>query len=381
MVRRLREAGYVIPIIPLLVGGQAIIWLTWPYHAGGALAGFGATVVVCMFWRLFMQDAAAARSTPAGSSSNYLRDVSATLFLAAWVPLFASFGALLVYAARRLRAGVLPDGRRRGSDIGGYAVGALFGKHPMVPAISPKKSWEGFAGSLVFGITAAILTATFLAGKPAWVGALLGLILVLTCTLGDLVESQVKRDLGIKDMGRLLPGHGGLMDRLDGVLPSAVRPGPCSHCCPALRADTGQVMVQQLVFEEPRAGKPPRHLADLDAEGRASAVAELGLPAFRAKQLAHQYYGRLIADPRQMTDLPAAVRDVIAEAMFPNLLTAAREISCDAGQTRKTLWRRRRWHHLRIGADALPAAQHRVYLLAGRLRHGVPVLRHRPGRA
>jgi 23S rRNA (adenine2503-C2)-methyltransferase len=98
-------------------------------------------------------------------------------------------------------------------------------------------------------------------------------------------------------------------------------------------------MVQQLVFTEPRRGRPPRHLADLDEQGRASAVAELGLPAFRAKQLAHQYYGRLIADPRQMTDLPAAIRDAVAESMFPNLLTAARDITCDAGQTRKTLWR------------------------------------------
>src|ERR1700756_2501285 len=98
-------------------------------------------------------------------------------------------------------------------------------------------------------------------------------------------------------------------------------------------------MVQELIFDEPRPSRPPRHLADLDAAGRASAVAELGLPAFRAKQLAHQYYGRLIADPRQMTDLPAAVRDLIAEAMFPNLLTAATEVTCDAGQTRKTLWR------------------------------------------
>src|SRR6266705_3581437 len=98
-------------------------------------------------------------------------------------------------------------------------------------------------------------------------------------------------------------------------------------------------MVQELVFEAPRRGKPPRHLADLDAAGRACAVAELGLPAFRAKQLAHQYYGRLIADPRQMTDLPASVRDLIAETMFPNLLTVATEITCDAGQTRKTLWR------------------------------------------
>lgn len=220
VVRRLREAGYVIAVIPLLVGGQVTVWLTWPFHAAGALAGFGGTVVICNVWRLFMQDPS--RSDAAGSSSNYLRDASATVFLAAWVPLFASFGVLLVYPH---------DGAGRvfclmitvvASDTGGYAIGALFGKHPMVPAISPKKSWEGFCGSLVFGISAAILTATLLAGKPAWIGALLGLILVLTCTLGDLVESQVKRDLGIKDMGRLLPGHGGLMDRLDGVLPSAV---------------------------------------------------------------------------------------------------------------------------------------------------------------
>jgi CDP-diglyceride synthetase len=223
VVRRLREAGYIIPVIPLLIGGQVTVWLTWPYHAAGALAGFGATVVVCMVWRLFMQDNSKRPEPFAGSpSANYLRDASATVFLAAWVPLFASFAALLVYPK---------DGAGRvfclmitvvASDVGGYAIGVLLGKHPMVPAISPKKSWEGFVGSLVCGITAAVLTATFLAGKPPWIGAVLGVVLVLTCTLGDLVESQVKRDLGIKDMGRLLPGHGGLMDRLDGVLPSAV---------------------------------------------------------------------------------------------------------------------------------------------------------------
>ncbi|HWF30386.1 MAG TPA: phosphatidate cytidylyltransferase [Mycobacterium sp.] len=225
VVRRLREAGYVIPVIPLLIGGQVTVWLTWPFGARGALAGFGAMVVVCMFWRLFMHDESRHHDPAAGPPppSNYLRDASATIFLAAWVPLFASFAALLVYHPK--------EGAGRvfclmmtvvASDVGGYAVGVLFGKHPMVPAISPKKSWEGLAGSLVCGITAAILTATFLAGKSIWIGALLGLVLVLTSTLGDLVESQVKRDLGIKDMGRLLPGHGGLMDRLDGVLPSAV---------------------------------------------------------------------------------------------------------------------------------------------------------------
>jgi 23S rRNA (adenine2503-C2)-methyltransferase len=98
-------------------------------------------------------------------------------------------------------------------------------------------------------------------------------------------------------------------------------------------------MKQQLVFEAPRRALPPRHLADLDEAECVDAVAALGLPPFRAKQLAHQYYGRLIADPQQMTDLPAAVRGQVADALFPNLLTATREITCDAGQTRKTLWR------------------------------------------
>ena len=98
-------------------------------------------------------------------------------------------------------------------------------------------------------------------------------------------------------------------------------------------------MKQQLIFEAPKRALPPRHFADLDDTARAAAVTELGLPAFRAKQLAQQYYGRLIADPRQMTDLPAGVRAQVAETLFPGLLTVAKQIECDAGETRKTLWR------------------------------------------
>ncbi|OAN39677.1 23S rRNA (adenine(2503)-C(2))-methyltransferase RlmN [Mycolicibacterium iranicum] len=94
-----------------------------------------------------------------------------------------------------------------------------------------------------------------------------------------------------------------------------------------------------LVFDAPRRAMPPRHFADLDEAGRTAAVGELGLPAFRAKQLANQYYGRLIADPAQMTDLPAAMREQIGQALFPTLFTAMREIECDAGDTRKVLWR------------------------------------------
>lgn len=214
VVRRLREGGFAIPAVPLLIGGQAMIWLTWPWGTAGALGAFGATVLVCLVWRLLSQGL---KSAP----ENYLRDVAVTVFLAAWIPLCGAFGALLIYPDdgwARVFCLLLPVVF---SDIGGYTAGVLFGKHTMVPAISPKKSWEGFAGSLVAGTAAAVVAVTFLLDKPAWVGIPLGIFLVITGTLGDLVESQVKRDLGIKDMGTLLPGHGGIMDRADSILPSA----------------------------------------------------------------------------------------------------------------------------------------------------------------
>ena len=106
----------------------------------------------------------------------------------------------------------------RDSDIGGYAAGVLFGRHPMAPVISPKKSWEGFAGSVVFCLAAGWALVVYLLDGDWWVGLLLGLIAVVMATLGDLCESVIKRDLGIKDMSQVIPGHGGLMDRLDSLL-------------------------------------------------------------------------------------------------------------------------------------------------------------------
>jgi phosphatidate cytidylyltransferase len=215
VVRRLREAGYALPVIPLLVGSLAMIWLTWPYGPAGLLGAYGATIVVCMVWRLVGQGLGE-------QPVNYLRDISAAVLLATWVPLFAGFSALLIFqdhGGERVFTVIVTVVF---ADIGGYVAGVLFGKHLMVPAISPKKSWEGLGGSLLFGITAAVLSVAFLMDKPAWVGVPLGLMLVITGVLGDLVESQVKRDLGIKDMGTVLPGHGGIMDRIDAMLPSAV---------------------------------------------------------------------------------------------------------------------------------------------------------------
>jgi phosphatidate cytidylyltransferase len=205
-----RGAGLEVARWPVLAGGQAMVWLSWPFGRDGVLTAFVVTILVCLLWRF------------RGGVEGYLRDTTASVFTAAYVPLFASFAAMLVVPA---------DGSARvlcfmilviSSDTGGYIAGVLFGKHPMSPTISPKKSWEGFCGSLVAGVVAGALTVHFVLDGQVWQGVLFGAAIVATATLGDLVESVIKRDLGIKDMGTLLPGHGGLMDRMDSLLPSAV---------------------------------------------------------------------------------------------------------------------------------------------------------------
>jgi phosphatidate cytidylyltransferase len=207
----LKRGGNInVALWPVLVGGQAMVWLSWPFEREGVIAGFVLTVLACMVWRF------------RGGIDGYLRDLSASVLTAAYVPLLASFAAMLVVPA---------DGVSRvlcflilvvSSDTGGFVAGVFFGKHPMAKVISPKKSWEGFAGSMTAGIVAGVLTLTLMLDGQWWQGALFGAALVCTATIGDLVESLIKRDLKIKDMGQLLPGHGGLMDRLDSLLPAAV---------------------------------------------------------------------------------------------------------------------------------------------------------------
>ncbi len=146
------------------------------------------------------------------------RAVIAGVFVLMWVPFFISFALLLLH---------LPEGKERllvllilvvSNDTFGYIVGVLFGKHPMAPTVSPKKSWEGMAGSLVGSALVGMLCAVTLLGAPWWFGAILAVAVVIAATAGDLAESMVKRELGIKDMSRLLPGHGGVMDRLDSMV-------------------------------------------------------------------------------------------------------------------------------------------------------------------
>ena len=211
---RLREAAVLVPRIPLILGGQAIIWSAWPWGTTGVLSATAGTVLVCMVWLLLQQGL---RSAP----KNYLRELSVTVLVACWLPLLASFAVLMVLEDNGPERVLVFLIAVVCSDVGGYVAGVLFGKHRRAPAISPKKSWEGLAGSLLFCVIGSLLTVTLILGANSLIGVLLGVVLVVSGTLGDLIESQVKRDLRIKDMGTLLPGHGGIMDRLDSLLPSA----------------------------------------------------------------------------------------------------------------------------------------------------------------
>ena len=218
VLSRLREAGYRQPRTLLLLLGQAMLWVSAPFGVQGLVSCFAFSVLFLMFYRLF-------HNGRHQKPENYLRDTAVGVFVLAWIPLFGSFAALISLVEDRGSSGSLYILTFMigvvASDVGGYCAGVMFGSHPMAPAVSPNKSWEGFAGSVIFGLTTGVLVVTYLLDRPWWMGVLLGVALVICATMGDLVESQFKRELGIKDMSALLPGHGGIMDRLDGVLPAA----------------------------------------------------------------------------------------------------------------------------------------------------------------
>ena len=194
---------------PVMAGGVLMVLVAYFFGAPALVTATAVTALVTMLWRL------------RGGIAGYVMDTTAAVFTIMYVPFLGSFVALLLAEDRGAAAIVTFILVTIASDIGGYAVGVLAGKHPMAPVISPKKSWEGFAGSAVSCVVAGWLTVTYLLDGDWWVGVALGLIAVVMATLGDLCESVIKRDLGIKDMSQIVPGHGGLMDRLDSLLATA----------------------------------------------------------------------------------------------------------------------------------------------------------------
>jgi phosphatidate cytidylyltransferase len=204
-----RSGGITIPREPVMVGGVATVLLAFLFGATALVTATAITCLATMLWRL------------RGGVDGYVRDTTAAVFTVIYVPLLGGFVALLLAGPRGALAIVTFVVVTIASDIGGYAVGVLAGRHPMAPVISPKKSWEGFAGSAAACVVAGWALVVFALDGQWWVGVLLGLVTVVVATLGDLCESVIKRDLKIKDMSQIVPGHGGLMDRLDSLLATA----------------------------------------------------------------------------------------------------------------------------------------------------------------
>ncbi|MGW7046113.1 phosphatidate cytidylyltransferase [Streptomyces avermitilis] len=211
LTSRLEERkGIKAPLVPLAVGGAAMVVAGYVRGAEGAWVAMALTALAVLVWRM--------TEPPEG----YLRDVTAGVFAAFYVPFLATFVAMMLTA---------DDGPRRVltfllltvvSDTGAYAIGWRFGKHRLAPRISPGKTREGLVGAVTFAMVAGALCMEFLIDDGSWwQGLVLGFAVAASATLGDLGESMIKRDLGIKDMGTLLPGHGGIMDRLDSLLPTA----------------------------------------------------------------------------------------------------------------------------------------------------------------
>jgi phosphatidate cytidylyltransferase len=204
--RAIGHSGAHPPLVPLMIGGVAMCGLAWFEGPDSLAVGLLVTVLATMVWRL--------ADGPAG----YQRDIAAATLVAVYVPFLGGFAALLVAPEDGAKRVLVTIAAVVLSDTGGYVAGVFLGKHAMAPTISPKKSWEGLGGSLVAtGLGGAVLLY-YLFNVAPWWGVLFGLALSVAAVVGDLAESMLKRDLGVKDMSSLLPGHGGVMDRLDSVL-------------------------------------------------------------------------------------------------------------------------------------------------------------------
>ena len=202
-------AGIRIPEIPLALGAVAMPWAAYDGGTDALLVAFALTAVGVVVWRV------------AEGPDGFVRDATAGLFTVVYVPFLAGFAALLDRpddGAGRVATFVILTVC---NDVGGYTTGSKLGKHPMAPKISPKKSWEGFAGSVGTCMLAGAVCMETLVDGHWWQGLVLGVAAAIASTVGDLGESVLKRDIGVKDMGNLLPGHGGLMDRLDSLLVNA----------------------------------------------------------------------------------------------------------------------------------------------------------------
>ena len=205
----LRSKGIHVARTPVYIATAAIPGAAYLWGLEAQLAATGIAILAVMMWRLRR------------GAQGFVADISVSVMLVAYLPFMAAFLMLTLSADNgpwRVFVFILLT---VSNDIAGYAVGVLFGKHPIAPQISPKKSWEGLFGSVVLQSVVGIMAFIYIFDAPWWQGLIAGVVLTVSATGGDFIESAVKRDLGVKDMGTVVPGHGGIMDRLDSLVPNA----------------------------------------------------------------------------------------------------------------------------------------------------------------
>ena len=205
----LRSKGIHVARTPVYIATAAIPSVAYLWGLQAQLAATGIAILAVMLWRLRR------------GAQGYVADISVSVMLVAYLPFLAAFLMLTLSADNgpwRVFVFILLT---VSNDIGGYAVGVFFGKHAIAPQISPKKSWEGLFGSVVLQSIVGIVAFIYIFDAPWWQGLIAGVVLTVSATGGDFIESAVKRDLGVKDMGTIVPGHGGIMDRLDSLIPNA----------------------------------------------------------------------------------------------------------------------------------------------------------------
>lgn len=212
--RALERKGMHSEVVPICIG--TVISLLGSYAAGVGLIPMEplAVVLLCLCLTAIAAFAMRLRRGPAG----FVGDAAASSFIIAYLPLLGASVPLLLAAENgtlRILTVILCV---VASDTGAFTVGVLFGRHKMAPNISPNKTWEGFSGGIGLSAVVGLLAAIYLLDMHWAVGLVLGVLLSLAGTVGDLVESLIKRDVGLKDMSNFIPGHGGVMDRLDSIL-------------------------------------------------------------------------------------------------------------------------------------------------------------------
>ncbi|MCX6432483.1 MAG: phosphatidate cytidylyltransferase [Actinobacteria bacterium] len=203
------QASIRLTRTPVFAAVAVIPVAAYVWGVTALLVATGLAILAILMWRIRR------------GYEGYVRDVTASVFVVAYLPFMAGFLMLTLAADNGPARVVVFILLTVSNDIGGYAAGVLFGKHPIAPQISPKKSWEGLVGSIILQCAVGAVSFVYLLDAPWWQGLVAGLVLTVTATAGDFAESAIKRDLGVKDMGTFLPGHGGMMDRLDSLVPNA----------------------------------------------------------------------------------------------------------------------------------------------------------------